>query len=149
MSARSVRKGKRGEREVVRELRRLWPGAERDLEQVRGENNGRDVVGCAPWCGQIKRAAKVTPGRVERGLAEAATWVGQTVATDEYRPVVIHRSDRAPWRVSARLSDLVSVALRSPVIWGRRGDPVVEVGLEEWLQVCADAMGRALEPREV
>ena len=98
MGSKSRTKGKAAELEVVHVLRERgpFPNAERDLEQVRGEDNGRDIIETPGFVVQVKRRARVTQSVIEAGLAEAA---GSTT-DDDPLAVVWHRSDRQPWRVT-------------------------------------------------
>ena len=102
MGKASRTKGKAAELEVVHILRDHgpWPNAERDLDQVRGHDNGRDIIGTPEFVIQVKRRAKITAGVVETGLNEAF----YSADIDEY-PVCAHRSDRGSWRVSMTLID--------------------------------------------
>ena len=98
MGSKSRTKGKSAELEVVHILREHgpFPNAERDLEQVRGTDNGRDIVSTPGFVIQVKRRARVTQSVIESGLAEAA---GSTTDEDPFA-AVWHRSDRQPWRVT-------------------------------------------------
>ena len=105
MSKMQRTKGASAEREVCAILREsgAFPNAERDLEQTRGHDNGRDVVNTDPWVLQIKRHAVVTRGVILAGLAEAS---GSTTEQARYA-ACIHRSDRHPWLVTCWLSDYI------------------------------------------
>ena len=111
MGKASRTKGKAAELEVVHILREHGPfaHAERDLEQARGSDNGRDLIGCEAFVVQVKRRARVTQGVIEAGLAEAAA------CTDDESPfaVCVHRSDRQPWRVTMDLHQWCSLANRA------------------------------------
>ncbi len=74
MGSKSRTKGKSAELEVVHILRDsgAFPEAERDLEQTRGTDNGRDIIDTGEWTLQIKRRAKMDRSTVLRGLAEAS-----------------------------------------------------------------------------
>jgi len=64
MAKKSRTKGKVAELEVVHILRDTgaFPDAERDLDQVRGTDNGRDIIGTNPWVLQVKRRAQCRCG---------------------------------------------------------------------------------------
>lgn len=100
MGKKSRDKGAGGEYEV-RDLFRAagWLAADRDLDQVRGCDNGRDLINTSPYCVQVKRYAKpLTDAQVEQALHEAELSVD-----DCYRyPVVFYRADRKPWGVALR-----------------------------------------------
>ena len=101
MGSKSRTKGKAGELEVVHILREYgpFPNAERDLEQVRGTENGRDIIGTPGFVVQVKRHARVTQSVIEAGIAEAMA------STDNENPfpVCVHRSDLQQWRVTMSL----------------------------------------------
>ena len=116
----SRRKGKAAELEVVHILRDTgaFPGAERDLEQTRGHDNGRDIIGTDPWTIQVKRRAKMDRATTLRGLAEALS-----SCTDEAPyAACIHRGDRQMWRVTCDLSHLAWYYTDAP--WCGRTMPV-------------------------
>ena len=106
MGKTSRTKGATAEREVAAILRNTgtFPDAERDLEQVRGTDNGRDLIGTPGFAIQIKRRKKITAGVVEAGLREAF----QSADVVEL-PVCVHRSDREAWRVTMTLDDWCKV----------------------------------------
>jgi hypothetical protein len=117
MGSKSRTKGKSAELEVVHILREHgpFPNADRDLEQVRGTDNGRDLIGCDPWCIQVKRRAKMTQGVILAGLAEAEA----STTDDAMYGACIHRGDREPWMVTCRLYDLIWLAGGWPDTSGR------------------------------
>lgn len=94
-------KGAAGEREVIRLLRRVWPAAERNLDQVR-ETSGRDVTGTPGWVVQVKRLAKAPA--VEAMLREAQGEVGP----DESAVLVI-RGDRGEWLAVTYLDEYLDL----------------------------------------
>jgi hypothetical protein len=102
MGSKSRTKGATAEREVVAILRRNgpWPDAERDLDQVRGHDTGRDIINTYGVCIQVKRRARVAAGVIESGLDEAF----YSAEEHEY-PVCVHRSDRGTWRVTMTFTD--------------------------------------------
>ena len=112
MGKASRTKGAAAEREVVAILRDHgpFPYADRDLEQVRGTDNGRDIVNTPGMCVQVKRRKRVTQSVIEAGLAEAA---GSTT-DDDPLAVVFHRSDRQPWRVTMDAHQWCAM------VWGRQ-----------------------------
>lgn len=133
---RSRTKGASAERELVKILRPVWPDVCRNLEQVR-TGCGRDLDGTGAWVVQIKRRSRVTPSTVAAGLTEA---VGELDGETWRWAAVLHRSDRAPWRVTVRLGDL----LDSLDLGGRTApagsplavpDVVVELSFDGWLEV--------------
>jgi hypothetical protein len=94
----SRRKGKAAELEVCSILRDTgaFPDAERDLEQTRGHDNGRDIVNCDPFTIQVKRRKRITQAVIDGGLREAMA----STTPDAPIAVVVTRSDREPWRVT-------------------------------------------------
>lgn len=129
MSGRTSRtKGASAERELCTLLRPTFPSVQRHLEQCRSRS-GLDLSGCEPWCPQVKRRRAVTPGVVAAGLAEAQREIGR----DGLRwAVVLHRSDRQPWRATLTLHDLVdALGLSTAEI----PEVVVDLSLEAWLDV--------------
>jgi hypothetical protein len=122
------------EQELARLLQSTWPDAARDIEQVRGTDNGRDFVGTSPFCIQSKRRAKVVPFDIRTGLNEAA------MSTDsEYPfPVVAWRSDREPWRVTMRLSTMIGFTVmtegRERLPWDSLENPLITMELTDWLE---------------
>ena len=109
MGSKSRTKGKAAELEVVHILREHgpFPNAERDLEQVRGTDNGRDIIGTDEFVIQVKRRKRVTQSVIEAGLVEAAGSTGP----DEFG-VCIHRSDCQPWRVTMGLFQWLEMVWR-------------------------------------
>ena len=105
MGKTSRTKGAQAEREVARILREsgAFPDAQRDLDQTRGHDNGRDLIGTDTWVMQVKRRAKMTRGVVLRGLAEArSTVVAASAAGDDsvVYTACIHRGDCEQWMVT-------------------------------------------------
>ena len=133
MGKKSRTKGAAAELEVRNLLREHgpFPDADRDLEQVRGTDNGRDLIGCDPWCIQVKRRAKMTRGVILEGLEEAAR-----TAEEPLYSACIHRGDREPWMVTCFLWELIWLA-------GGRVDASMSIPvtmtLEDW---CAMVWGR-------
>ena len=105
MSKMQRTKGASAEREVCAILREsgAFPNAERDLEQTRGHDNGRDIVNTDPWVLQVKRRAKMTQGVIIKGLDEAE----ESADIDTLYAACIHRGDRQPWLVTCWLSDYI------------------------------------------
>jgi hypothetical protein len=110
MGSKSRTKGKAAELEVVHILCNAgpFPEAERDLDQVRGHDNGRDIIGTPDFVIQVKRRARVTQSVIEAGLAEATA---STTPADPFA-VCIHRSDRQPWRVTMDFYDWLKLVWR-------------------------------------
>ena len=110
MGSKSRTKGKAGELEVAAILRAYgpFPNAERDLEQVRGTENGRDIIGTPGFVVQVKRHARVTQSVIENGLTEAAG-----SAADDELVACVHRSDRQDWRITMNLLDWCEMAMRA------------------------------------
>jgi hypothetical protein len=129
----SRRKGKAAELEVCKILRDTgaFPDAERDLEQARGADNGRDIVATDPWCLQVKRRANMDRATALRGLAEAS----HSATESAPYAACIHRSDRAKWHVTCDLADLAWYFTNTA--WCGRTVPV-EMTLEDWCAVVRE-----------
>ena len=136
MSKMQRTKGASAEREVCAILREsgAFPHAERDLEQTRGHDNGRDIIGTDPWVLQVKRHAVVTRGVILAGLAEAS---GSTTPEAPYA-ACIHRSDRQPWFVTCDVNDLAMYFADIP--WTGRCIPV-QMTLEEFCGIVRTVEG--------
>ena len=137
MGSKSLIKGKKAEREVCAILREYgpWPNAERDLDQVRGHDNGRDIVNTEPVVIQVKQWKRVTPAVIEAGLHEAED--SKDHSTDY--AVCVHRSDRAPWRVTMTVADLTDLG-NGWTTFGEMADALVEMDLVEWCRLCGEGM---------
>jgi len=137
MGSKSRTKGKCAELEVVHILRDsgAFPEAERDIEQVRGHDNGRDIIGTAPWLIQVKRRATMDRSTVLRGLKEAS----KSMTLAEPFSACVHRGDREPWKVTCSVSDLAWFYSRQP--WAGTCFPV-EMLLSEWCEMVNDVRER-------
>ena len=104
MSKMQRTKGASAEREVCAILREsgAFPHAERDLDQVRGHDNGRDIIGTDPWVIQCKRRATMTRGVIHAGLDEATF----SKESEKQFAACVHRGDRQPWLVTVWTNDL-------------------------------------------
>ena len=136
MSKMQRTKGASAEREVCAILREsgAFPNAERDLEQTRGHDNGRDIVNTGGWVLQVKRRATMTRGVILDGLAEA---VISTTLEARYA-ACIHRSDRQPWLVTCDVNDLAMYFADIP--WTGRCIPV-QMTLEEFCGIVRTVEG--------
>ncbi len=139
MGSKSILKGKRGEREVCAILREHgpWPDADRDLDQVRGHDNGVDIIHTEPVVIQVKRRKRITPAVIQRGWVEA---FGSKPYPTDY-PVCVHRSDHQPWRVTMTIADyldLIGGSCRSGL--GEMVDAFVEMDFVEWCRLCREVM---------
>jgi Holliday junction resolvase len=102
MGARSLRKGKVGEREAAAELRRLFGVEARRGRQFSGGADSPDVVtAIANVHIEVKR---VEDFRLYRALDQAIGDAGSKV------PVVMHRMNQRPWVAIVRLDDLPRLA---------------------------------------
>ena len=136
MSKMQRTKGASAEREVCAFLREsgAFPHAERDLEQTRGFNNGRDIIGTGMWVLQIKRRATMTRGVILAGLDEATF----SKESEEQFAACIHRSDRHPWLVTCDVNDLAMYFADIP--WTGRCIPV-QMTLEEFCGIVRTVEG--------
>ena len=95
----SISKGKVGERELSKELSRLFGVAARRGQQYSGVE-GEDVVGLDGIHVECKRVEKLN-------IVDA---INQSVRDSESGdggvPAVFHRKNRTPWLVTVRLDDL-------------------------------------------
>jgi hypothetical protein len=98
----SLNKGKAGERELAKELTRLFGSECRRGQQFSGIE-GEDVVGLDGVHVECKRVEKLN-------LKDA---VNQSIrdAGRKSIPVVCHRTNRQPWLITLRLEDLPALAL--------------------------------------
>lgn len=97
-------KGKRGERELAKELARLFGVEARRGRQYQGSPESPDVVADIPgthW--ECKRAEKLS---VYAAVEQAAADAGDAV------PVVAHRRSNKPWLAIMRLDDLPRLAVQ-------------------------------------
>lgn len=102
MGARSLRKGKLGEREAAAELRRLFGVEARRGRQFAGGADSPDVVTAIDDVHfEVKR---VEDFRLYRALDQAVSDAGTKV------PVVLHRMNACPWVAVVRLNDLPRLA---------------------------------------
>jgi len=140
MGKTSRTKGATAEREVCAILREHgpWPEAERDLDQVRGHDNGRDIINTPGVCIQVKRRKKVTVGVIEAGLREAVLSMGV-----EDSAACVHRGDRGAWRVTMAIDELTFIANNCEgvaVSYWKHRNALVEMDLIEWCELCREVM---------
>ena len=102
----SNQKGKRGELELVKELKKHWPGPNwRRSQQYCGMDDGDpDIVGM--------ESIHIECKRVESGTKTLYKWIDKADRDAEKGqvPVVMHKSNWEPWLVIVplhRLKDLV------------------------------------------
>ena len=100
-------KGSRGERELALKLRELGYDARRG-QQYSGANGDADVVGLA--------GVHIECKRVERVSIE--DWMLQSIrdAREGEVPIVAHRRNNEPWKVTMRLDDFIRLYRESN--WG-------------------------------
>lgn len=94
----SKRKGKDGENEVARILRSLLGRHCRRGQQYNGADGSADVVGIPGLHIEVKRREKLN-------LGDAMQQSRQEALAGEV-PVVVHRRNRQPWRLTCDLEDL-------------------------------------------
>jgi hypothetical protein len=98
-------KGKRGEIEVARALRAIWPEArtKRAGGESASQDRGRDLLGTPGWCWQVKRRERLNVSEALKECASAAVFGdrGQEV------PVVAHRRRGEAWVASLPLHALI------------------------------------------
>lgn len=98
----SNRKGKAGERELARELTRLFGLECRRGQQHKGGADSPDVVGIPGVHWEAKRVERLN---LADAMAQAIRDAGESV------PVVAHRRNRGEWLVTLRLDDLPRLAV--------------------------------------
>lgn len=97
----SLNKGKSGERELAKELTRLFGSECRRGQQFSGIE-GEDVVGLDGVHVECKRVEKLN---LKNAVSQSIRDAGKNI------PVVCHRTNRQPWLVTLRLEDLPSLVL--------------------------------------
>lgn len=100
MSVNSRQKGKRGELEIAHIMQSYGYDARRS-QQFAGINGDADVVGVPHLHLEIKRVQALNLDKaMEQSIRDAKT--GEI-------PVVMHRKDRQPWRVTLGLEDFMKI----------------------------------------
>ena len=103
MGMKSKRKGKVGERELAKELTRLFGVEASRGVQYQGSPDSPDVVGLPGIHVECKRAETI---RLYEAVAQAVDEAGDNI------PIVCHRTSRHPWLVTVRLEDLPDLAVK-------------------------------------
>lgn len=93
-------KGKRGELELAKDLRRYGFDARRG-QQFAGANGDADVVGVPGFHIEVKRREKLN---IEEALQQA-----ERDAKDGATPIVAHRRNAETWKVTMRLDRFVAI----------------------------------------
>ena len=96
----SRKKGKTGELELAKELRKYGFDTRRG-QQYCGANGDADVIGVPGLHIECKRVERLN---VENALRQA-----EADATENDVPVVMHRANREEWKVTLRLDDFMGV----------------------------------------
>lgn len=96
----SRQKGARGERELAEKLREYGFTTRRG-QQYSGANGDADVVGVEGLHIECKRVEKLN---LDDALAQSIR-----DARDGEMPVVMHRKNRAEWKVTMRLDDFIQL----------------------------------------
>ncbi len=95
-------KGKRGERELAQELRRLGCQGARRAQQYCGTESSADILGLEKVHIECKRCESLS---IYKAMQQATRDAGET----HDMPVVMHRRSRQPWLVVMRLEDWVEM----------------------------------------
>lgn len=98
MSKAEREKGKRGELDAAKELRRVFPDAARKVVNHAGAEDGVDLVGTGALRVQVKNHQRYTP----------VTTLDTIKATDGI-PIVLTRAFRREWRIAMRLEDFLKI----------------------------------------
>ena len=98
MGKSSREKGKRGERELAQELRRLGCQNARRAQQYCGTESSADILGLKNIHIECKRCESLS---IYKAMQQAARDAGET----HDMPVVMHRRSRQPWLAVMRLED--------------------------------------------
>lgn len=96
----SRQKGKRGELEIAHILQEHGFDARRS-QQYAGINNDADVVGLPNVHIEVKRVQALN---IDKAMAQS-----EHDARENEIPVVMHRKDRQPWRVTLNLEDFIEL----------------------------------------
>jgi hypothetical protein len=91
-------KGKRGELEAVRQLRRVFPDAARRILNDAANETGVDLKGTGRLLIQVKNHRRYVPCSTLKEIRE----VGGI-------PVVMTKADHKPWLVVMKLDDLLKI----------------------------------------
>lgn len=93
----SRNKGRRGEQELAKELRSYGYAEARRGQQFSGSNGDADVVGIPKVHIEVKRTEALNlDAAMEQSISDARE--GEI-------PVVVHRKNRKPWKVTQLLPD--------------------------------------------
>ena len=95
-------KGKRGERELAQELRRLGCQGARRAQQYCGTESSADILCLEKVHIECKRCESLS---IYKAMQQATRDAGET----HDMPVVMHRRSRQPWLVVMRLEDWVEM----------------------------------------
>lgn len=101
MGINSRAKGKKGELELSKILREFGYEARRSVQYC-GANGDADVVGIPGIHIECKRVERLN-------LDEAMAQSERDAKKDGGTPVVIHRKNRKPWRVTMNLEDFIAL----------------------------------------
>ncbi len=103
MGMKSKRKGSRGERELSKELARLFGVEVSRGVQYKGTPDSPDILGLPGIHVECKRAEKI---RLYEAVDQAVAEAGDNI------PIVCHRTSRHPWLATVRLDDLPELAVK-------------------------------------
>jgi hypothetical protein len=140
--AHSRNKGANFERKIAMLMRMsgVWPLAERELDQVRGFENGRDLIRTEPFCVQCKAHKAVAPGLIKSAMLEAAKSRDR-----RYRlPVVVWKSDRKPITATMMIDDFLwffSEDRDRHCSVGPAGRDFVHLDFHVFLKLMGDTLG--------
>ena len=120
-------KGARGERALANYLKERGYEARRG-QQYSGANGDADVVGLPGVHIECKWVEKVTPSMMQDYMIQS-----MNDANLGEIPVVIHKKNRQPWRVTMTAGDLVKMVSKGTRVWG---SPIrVTMELDDFLKI--------------
>lgn len=141
-------KGARGEREAAAFAREHWGAVKARRGAQNGVSGGRDVEDVLPGVRvEVKREERLNVARAYRQAVEDAAREGGV-------PVVMHRPNRKPWRLTFNARDAVRIAGAFAAIEGRtvypgHGEALVTIeaaDLEAFAGGIAAMLGRPIYP---
>ena len=101
----SKQKGKRGELEAAKILKDLGIGTPRRAQQYSGVAGSSDLVGVPGLAIEVKRQERASYSHLVEWMHQATN-----AATDQEKPIVMHRKARSDWLITLKAQDLPEIA---------------------------------------